>query len=223
MVTQAVFFDLDGTLIDTAPDMGGALNRVLEKHNKPPVSAETYRAHVSHGSIALLRLGFSDLDARDDIEQLRENFLNEYEQNICTDSHVYHEMEPVLAALEQQNIPWGIITNKPEYLTLQLLEQLHLTQRSCCIVGADTAARPKPHPDPMLLACSLTRVDAKNCIYVGDAERDIQAGVSVDMVSLIAGWGYIDPEKDQPQRWGAHDYLERPTEILDHLALTNAN
>ena len=219
MNTQAVFFDLDGTLIDTAPDMGGALNRLLKRHRRPTVQAEHYRAHVSHGSIALLKLGFPELSEAHEFESLRTEFLNEYENHICNDSLVFTQMEPVLERLEQLNIPWGIITNKPEYLTLSLLEQLNLTQRCCCIIGADTAARAKPHPDPMLLACKRTKVEPSRCLYVGDAERDIQAGLSVGMKSLIAGWGYIDPVEDNPEQWGAHDYLSNPQMLLQHITL----
>ncbi len=216
--TQAVFFDLDGTLIDTAPDMGGALNRLLQRHNRSAVDEQHYRPHVSHGSVALLKLGFPELADNHDFDQLRKDFLDEYEQNICKESTVFTQMTGVLDELEQQNIPWGIITNKPEYLTLHLLNQLALTERCCAIVGADTAARAKPHPEPMLLACSRTGVSPDHCIYVGDAERDIQAGLSVGMKSLIAGWGYIDPLTDQPEDWGAHAHLTHPQELLNHIA-----
>ena len=221
MNTQAVFFDLDGTLIDTAPDMGGALNRLLIRHRRPPVAARHYRAQVSHGSIALLKLGFPELAAPSEFESLRTEFLNEYEKHLCNDSLVFTEMVPVLEQLEQLNIPWGIITNKPEYLTLSLLDKLDLTRRCCCIIGADTAARAKPHPEPMLLACKRTDVVPERCVYVGDAERDIQAGLSVGMKSLVAGWGYIDPLEDNPEQWGADDYLSSPEMLLQHITRQN--
>lgn len=210
---EAVFFDLDGTLIDTAPDMGGALNRLLQRHNKPPVAEHVYRPQVSHGSIALLKLGFPAITDSNILSQLRTDFLTEYANNIAAHSRLFAGITPLLARLDASAIPWGIITNKPEYLTLNLLEQLQLKDRCCCIVGADTAVRAKPHPEPMELACKLSDVTSTNCIYVGDAERDIQAGLSVGMLSLVAGWGYIDPEIDDPESWGAHATLMQPADL----------
>lgn len=215
---QAVFFDLDGTLIDTAPDMGGALNRLLHRYGKPPVPAERYRSHVSHGSLALLRLGFPHLTDELQLHNLRDEFLHEYETGVAIASSLFDGMEQVLRMLETAMIPWGIITNKPEYLTLKLLDQLKLTDRCCCVVGADTAVRAKPHPEPMELACKLTDVLAEECIYLGDAERDIQAGRSVNMTTLIAGWGYIDSKTDKPDTWAADGYLSHPTHLTAYIS-----
>lgn len=214
---EAVFFDLDGTLIDTAPDMGGALNQLLQRHNRLPVESHRYRPHVSHGSIALLKLGFPEITEPALINTLREDFLNEYKNRIAEQSALFDGVDTVLDHLETRRIPWGIITNKPEDLTLTLLDQLELTKRCSCIIGADTAARAKPHPDPMELACELTDVTAANCIYIGDAERDMQAGLSVGMLSLVAGWGYINPEKDDPEEWGGHAILLHPEEINAYI------
>ena len=220
---QAVFFDLDGTLIDTAPDMGGALNRVLTKHNRPHVSPAQYRPHVSHGSIALLKLGVPELTDADHLHKLREEFLHEYATCVYAESDLFSGMDTVLQQLEHRRIPWGIITNKPETLTLSLLDQMALKHRCCCIVGADTAARAKPHPDPMLLACQRTGVTPNECIYVGDAERDIKAGRSVAMTTLVAGWGYIDPAVDEPGSWGADDLLSHPSELIPYLGSRSDN
>lgn len=217
MNTEAVFFDLDGTLIDTAPDMGGALNTVLQAHGRKPVAEALYRPQVSHGSLALLKLGFPELDSNKDLGELRTEFLQTYEQDIAVNSALFNGMETVLSSLESHHIPWGIITNKPEYLTLKLLDHLALTKRCCSIVGADTTTHAKPHPAPMLLACEQSGVDPVNCLYVGDALRDIQAGQAVNMKSLIAGWGYISAQDDDTSGWHADAFLESPLEILTHL------
>ncbi|MEM7257744.1 MAG: HAD-IA family hydrolase [Pseudomonadota bacterium] len=213
----AVFFDLDGTIIDTAPDMGGALNRLLIRHERPQVCEQDYRPHVSHGSIALLKLGFTELQnaskTNPQLLTLRDEFLNEYETHVAAESRLFDGIEQIFERLETRGIPWGVITNKPEYLTIKLLDELDITRRCCCIVGADTAARAKPHPEPMELACRTTGVTAQACLYVGDAERDIQAGRAVGMTSLIAGWGYIDPITDDTNSWGAHALLSTPAEL----------
>ena len=213
---QAIFFDLDGTLIDTAPDMGGALNRMLEKRQRPVVPAEVYRSSVSHGSIALLKLGFPELGA-EEIKELKAEFLQTYADGVCIDSKLFDDAEQLLASIESLKIPWGIVTNKPEGLTLTLLETLELRSRCCSIIGADTTTHAKPHPAPMQLACTQTGVSSDNCFYVGDAERDIQAGRSVNMKTFIAGWGYIDARHDNTDSWQADVFLQKPLELLEYL------
>ncbi len=221
--TEAVFFDLDGTLIDTAPDMGGALNTVLRNHNRSTVAEATYRPQVSHGSIALLKLGFPELQSADDFQQLRLEFLAAYENDIARDSHLFSGMEAVLHTLEKQAIPWGIITNKPEHLTHKLLKLMTLFDRCCSIVSADTTTHAKPHPAPMLLACKRAGVTPENCLYIGDAKRDIDAGLAVGMTTLVANWGYICPQNDDPDRWNASAIVQHPQSILDHLTSTPLN
>ncbi len=214
--TAAVFFDLDGTLIDTAPDMGGALNRLLQRHGREPVPEAVYRPQVSHGSLALLRLSFNAADDEAKLTDLRREFLDEYETGIANESTLFPGIAALLTQLDEQSIPWGIITNKPEGLTLLLTDALDLTRRCCAIVGADTAARAKPHPEPMLLACERSAVEPAHCLYLGDAERDITAGNAVGMTSLIASWGYIG-EHEQPASWNADGWLDTPADTLGYL------
>jgi len=218
---EAVFFDLDGTLIDTAPDMGGALNRMLATRDRPQVSANAYRSSVSHGSIALIKLGFPELAAQTEITrelvELRAEFLQSYADGICIDSKLFDGADTMLSDIEQRNIPWGIVTNKPEGLTLTLLNALDLTDRCCSIIGADTTTHKKPHPAPMKLACTRAGVNPANCFYAGDTERDIQAGRAVSMKTFVANWGYIDEQHDDPASWGADIYLDKPVELLDYL------
>lgn len=216
--TAAVFFDLDGTLIDTAPDMGGALNRVLANHGRAPVAESVYRPQVSHGSLALLKLSFDSPQDEPNLRALRSEFLAEYERGIANESALFPGIAELLAELERAAVPWGIITNKPEALTLLLTDALDLTRRCCCIIGADTAARAKPHPEPMLLACQRTAVTATDCVYLGDAERDIQAGRSVQMTSLIAGWGYLGAD-EQPSDWRADAWLQHPLDARPFIRL----
>jgi len=141
---EAVFFDLDGTLADTAADMGGALNRMLKKHRRPTVSAATYRSHVSQGSIALLKLGFPELNPAKDMHDLRLEFLASYAEDVTGQSSLFDGVEQMLDALERNNILFGIVTNKPEGLTLELLAALRLDTRCCSIIGADTTTMPSP-------------------------------------------------------------------------------
>ncbi len=215
---QAVFFDLDGTLIDTAPDMGGALNRMLVKHSRPVVAEADYRSSVSHGSIALLKLGFPELNAKTEMHDLRLEFLATYEQDIARDSVLFDGVAAVLNTLERISIPWGIITNKPEALTLKLLDALDITRRCCSIVAADTTTHAKPHAAPMRLACKRASVDPSRCFYIGDAARDIEAGRTVEMQTFVAEWGYIDPATDNTRAWGADFHLNTPIELLEHLS-----
>lgn len=219
--TVAVFFDLDGTLIDTAPDMGAALNRVLQRHGRSPVPEEIYRAQVSHGSIALLKLGFPDLDPATEMTELRQEFLASYEANIADFSTLFDGVEPLLKTLESASVPWGIVTNKPEGLTLKLLNEMDITDRCCSIVAADTTTHAKPHPAPMRLACQRAGVDAARCAYVGDAKRDIEAGHSVAMKTYVASWGYLSDDDDHPHTWQADAILQSPMDLLSHLAFTS--
>jgi phosphoglycolate phosphatase len=215
--TEAVFFDLDGTLIDTAPDMGAALNRVLENHGRETVPEDRYRPQVSHGSIALLKLGFPELDAATEMADLREEFLSAYASGIAESSALFDGVETLLQTIEAGGVPWGIVTNKPEGLTLSLLDELAITDRCCSIVAADTTTHAKPHPAPMRLACKRAGVEAGNCIYVGDAKRDIEAGHSVSMRTYVAGWGYLSDKDDHPQTWQADAILNAPLDLLEHL------
>ncbi len=214
--TQAVLFDLDGTLLDTGRDMGSALNRLLEKYGRSTIPYARIRPNVSHGAAGLLKLGFGT-DTGDAVyDALRLQFLDYYEQDLCSHTQLFGGMSEVLADLDKHNLPWGIVTNKPEYLTLPLLETLGLLARTACVVGGDTLAQRKPHPAPLLHGCSLAGKDPADCIYVGDARGDIDAGRSAGMKTLIATFGYLSAE-DDPGDWGADGMIEHPQEILNWI------
>ncbi|MEE9309861.1 MAG: HAD-IA family hydrolase [Cocleimonas sp.] len=216
----AVLFDLDGTLLDTAPDMTNALNMLLKEEGKEPLSYEYCRDYVSHGSIAMVTLGFgqpnTDQQSADAFENRRLRFLALYEQNLCVDTKLFDGMDKTLLFLEDQKIHWGIVTNKPAFLTLPLLEQMQLHTRACSIISGDTIPQRKPDPAPLYLAANECGCLVTECIYVGDAERDIVAGNRANMTTLLASYGYIDGDQT-PIEWGANGVVETPTEILDWL------
>jgi len=221
-VIGSVLFDLDGTLLDTAPDMTNALNMLLDEEGKPPLSYEHCRDYVSHGSVAMVTLGFGAVgDTSSDqekalFEQRRLRFLALYEKNLCVDTKLFEGMEETLSFIEQQGIPWGVVTNKPAFLTDPLLQQLGLSERACSVISGDTIEQRKPDPAPLYLAANECKVLATDCIYVGDAQRDIEAGNRANMKTLIASYGYID-EIQKPIEWEADGVVEHPTDIIEWI------
>ncbi len=215
MTLHAMLFDLDGTLLDTAPDMAAALNRQRIEHGLEPLDFKTIRPHVSHGAIALLKLGFPQADD-DELVRLRERFLQLYSENLATDTRLFAGFEPVLAALEARRLKWGVVTNKPAFLAEPLLAHLGLSPRCGCIVSGDTLPQRKPHPAPLLHAAALMRIDPTLCIYVGDAERDVQAGRAAGMRTIVATFGYLRAE-DQPAQWQADALIDEPQELMRWL------
>lgn len=217
-MTELLLLDLDGTLVDTAPDMGAALNRLLQEEGRPALPPEHIRPQVSNGAHALVSLGFGT--QRDDPEhsRLRDRFLDLYAEGVARDSVLFEGFGAVLDALEGAGGRWGIVTNKPGALTEPLIAKLGLTQRSVVTVSGDTVDRAKPHPDPLLHACGNAGVAPGSCLYVGDAERDILAARSAGMSSAVALWGYIDGSEDVAA-WGADHVLQRPEGLLPLLGL----
>jgi N-acetyl-D-muramate 6-phosphate phosphatase len=212
----AVLFDLDGTLVDTAPDLGYALNLQRQRHGLPPLADELIRPQASHGARGLLEIGF-DLQPDDRrFASLRAEFLQLYADNICRHSRPFPGILELLAELEARGLKWGVVTNKPAAFTEPLMSILDLAERAACIVSGDTCPQPKPHPAPMLAAAELCSAPPAQCLYLGDAERDIQAANAAAMPALVAAWGYIG-SADQPHTWGAHGQINHPSETLDYL------
>ena len=212
--TQAVLFDLDGTLLDTGRDMGAALNHLLEDHGKSPLPYREIRAKVSHGANALVKLGFGVEPEDTGFERLRSGFLAHYERDLCRHTCMFDGMQRVLEWLEQRHLPWGIVTSKPAYLTTPLLRTLGLLERAACVVSGDTLKKRKPHPEPLLHGCRLAGGAPRSCIYVGDAERDIEAGRQAGLTTLVATFGYI-AVGDRPETWGADGLIDHPEDILN--------
>lgn len=213
---RAVLFDLDGTLADTAPDLGGALNRLLAEIGAPQVPLEVARPLTSSGARGMLKagLGLTPDDAR--YEPLKQRFLQLYEQHICVGTRLFDGIDALLAALDERAMPWGIVTNKMERFTFPLLRALRLDTRAGCIVGGDTTPRAKPHPDPLLHAARVLAVAPEDCIYVGDDLRDIQAARAAGMASLAAAYGYLGEDAD-PTLWQADAIVAHPLEVLSYV------
>jgi len=213
---DTVLFDLDGTLVDTAPDMGGALNALRAEHDLPPLDAATIRPHVSHGGLALVKLGFGAERDPALLESLRLRFLEIYRDALAVGSRPFAGIDALLAGIEARGLRWGVVTNKPGWLTDPLLLALDLSERAACVVSGDTTANKKPHPEPLLHACQLIDRAAAGCLYVGDALRDIQAGRAAGMTTIVANYGYIGPGED-PAEWGAHGAIDTPQQLLSWL------
>lgn len=213
---RAVLFDLDGTLVDTAPDLGYALNLQRGRHGLPPLADTVIRPQASHGARGLLGVGF-DLHPDDPhFGIMREEFLQIYSENICRHSLPFPGILELLDALEIRSLAWGVVTNKPARFTEPLLSILDLAERASCIVSGDTCPQSKPHPAPMLVAAELCEAEPAQCLYVGDAARDIEAATAAGMPALAAAWGYLD-STDAPETWGAHAIIHAPADILAYL------
>lgn len=213
---RLVLFDLDGTLVDTAPDLAAALNALRSEHGLAPLPFAAIRPAVSHGSPALLHTGFGITPDSPDYPALRERLLALYETRLCVESRLFDGMTGVLDAIERRGFAWGVVTNKPGWLTEPLLRHLALAPRTACVVSGDTTERRKPHPDPLLYASRTAGIEPGACVYVGDAERDIRAGRAAGMHTVAARYGYLAPD-DHPESWGADLIIDRPRELLDWL------
>ncbi|MBL1432064.1 MAG: HAD-IA family hydrolase [Gammaproteobacteria bacterium] len=213
---DAVLLDLDGTLADTAPDLAQALNQTLLYHDKETLPFDVIRPHVSHGGLALIKLGFGFDENHSDYATAREYLLNNYLHNIAQHTRLFEGMAELLETLESNNTPWGIVTNKPAYLTTPLVKALALDQRASCVVSGDTVAHSKPHPAPLIHACKVMGVAAKQCLYIGDAKRDIEAGHNAGMTTLAAAFGYISDD-DRVEEWQADGIVHSALEIVDWI------
>lgn len=212
---RAVLFDLDGTVLDTAPDFHRVLNAMLSEFGRDPLPLSAVRPNVSHGAGRVVRAGFPDADERQ-FADLQRRFLEIYRSGLSIETRLFEGMDQVLKELQSRGLHAGIVTNKAAWLTDPLLEEMGLTPRFCCVVSGDTVAERKPHPLPMLHAAKLTGVDPSECIYVGDAERDIQAAHRAGMPGLVANYGYI-PAQDDTANWQGDGYLNTPLELLGWL------
>ena len=214
---RAVLLDLDGTLLDTAPDMAHALNVLRVAEGLVALPFEHIRPHVSHGALRLIRLAFGEPDASR-FEALRGRFLDIYRDGLAIRTRLFDGFDEVLTAIEGAGMRWGIVTNKPGWLTAPLLEQLGLDRRCACVVSGDSLAERKPHPMQLLHAAALLGVEPRECAYLGDAERDVQAARNAGMIPLVAGFGYLNDGED-PADWQPDAVLGRPDDLLDWLGL----
>ncbi|KAB2969577.1 HAD-IA family hydrolase [Zoogloea sp.] len=212
-MADAVFFDLDGTLADTAPDLAGTLNRLKAEQGLPPSPYEALRPRVSQGVRGMLGAGFGLLPDDAAYPPLAARFLALYSETLCVETRLFAGMEELLEQLDAMGITWGVVTNKAERLARPIIASLGLAERCACIVGGDTASRPKPHPDPLLHACSLTGQAPQRSLYVGDDIRDIQAGRAAGMATVAAAYGYLG-SAEPIQTWNADRIIDHPLDIL---------
>jgi phosphoglycolate phosphatase len=212
---RGVLFDLDGTLLDTAPDLVHALNQVRIEQGRAELPFPVARTQVSHGSSGLIRLGFPDLSG-EPLERLRLRLLEIYSARLAVGTRLFDGCQEVLDGLAARGLAWGIVTNKPAFLTTPLLATLGLDRVAGCVVSGDTLPQRKPHPAPLLLAASQLSIPPEQCLYVGDAERDVQASRAAGMPVLVALYGYLGPD-DNPSGWQADAQIDTPTQIIDWL------
>jgi N-acetyl-D-muramate 6-phosphate phosphatase len=213
---DAVLFDLDGTVADTAPDLVGALNRLRAEEGFPPLPVSSLRTFASQGARGLLREGLGIKQNHPEYPQWVERFLMHYEKHLCVETVLFEGIPELLDALEQRQIAWGIVTNKYRRFTAPLVDALNLASRVSCVICGDSTAHPKPAPDPLLHACNLIHIAPSQCLYVGDDPRDIQAGLAAQTRTLAAAWGYLGTDVGIHD-WGADGIISRPLEILDWL------
>lgn len=214
MTFQAVLWDLDGTLVDTAPDLCAVLTILLKRRRVPLLPYAVARNEVSNGAIGMLKAAFPTLTDTDDLEQLRLEFLDIYLEKICINSRIFRGLEGFISKLDDERIPWGIVTNKPHAMTVPLLKALAIDNRPACVISGDRLAHRKPHPAPLLLAAEELALKPARCVYIGDAPRDIEAGRAAGMATIAAAYGYI-PMHDDPYGWGADVVVHRPLELWD--------
>ena len=222
---KAVLFDLDGTLIDTAADFIRIIQDMCREKGVAVVDADLIRSQVSEGARAMVKLVYPELEVEDPVFLAhRQRFLDIYGADIAVDTDLFSGMYPLLEKLESQEIPWGIVTNKPRYLAEQLLDKMQLRERCAALVCPEDVSRPKPDPEPMYMALeklSIPRGAAGSVLYVGDHIRDIEAGNAAGMPTILAAYGYIPPEDQKNlKKWGANYIVETPKQ-LNELLLTS--
>jgi 2-phosphoglycolate phosphatase len=212
----AVLFDLDGTLADTAGDLGGALNHLRVERGLAPLPLEALRPYASSGARGLIGFGLEIHPGHDEYEALRLAFLLAYQRGLADTTVLFDGVAELLGTLEARGIKWGVVTNKPHRFTIPVMDGLGLTQRAGSIISGDSTAHAKPHPLPLLTACEQLGVAPAATLYVGDDLRDIQAAQAAAMPSAAAAWGYIGHNGDVAN-WGADVIVRQPLDLLAHL------
>ena len=218
---SCMLFDLDGTLVDTAPDLVNALNAVLHQEGLTPYPLDQIRPTVSHGTVAMLNHAFGNSQPEIDFKRRQQVFLDHYLANICVQSQLFTGMSLLLNTLQTKGIPWGVVTNKPHYLTVPLMRALGLVEQASSIVSGDTLSVAKPHPEPLLLAAQQCGVNPTECLYIGDAQRDIIAGQRAGMRTVVAQYGYLSAA-DLVEDWQADFRIQTPLELLRFINGTQA-
>lgn len=216
---RAALFDLDGTLLDTAHDLAAAMGDLLAEHGRPPLPFEPLRAQVSNGSYALTRMAFPELaEGSEPWEARRLRLLDLYRPRVADRTRPFAGMDDALRALEAAGVPWGVVTNKPRWLTEPLLAALGLGVRATVVVAGDDFPERKPHPRQLLHAAQVLGLAPADCLYVGDALRDVQAAVAAGMRPVGVRFGYVDPQAD-PGSWPVERWIDHPADLLPLVGL----
>ncbi|WP_293267640.1 HAD-IA family hydrolase [Neptunomonas sp.] len=210
---EAVLFDLDGTLLDTAPDFHWVINQLLTEHGLPTQAYAELRTHVSNGANAMLKAAFQLNENDCKLPILHKQMLNLYDQHLAIDSTLFPGIDALLGSLEKERIPWGIVTNKPQRFTTPILSKLKLNTRSASTICPDHVSKTKPNPEALLLACQQIQATPQNCIYIGDHIRDIDAGNRAQMFTIGALYGYIN-KSENADNWNANAYVKHADQIL---------
>jgi 2-phosphoglycolate phosphatase len=215
---DAVLFDLDGTLIDSAPDLAGAANDLRAQRGLEALPYEALRPMVGAGARGMVGVAFGVRPGEDGFEPLRDAFLARYAERMLERTRVFDAVEPVLRTLSAAGVPWGIVTNKITRYAEPVVRGLGLDARAGVLISGDTTAHAKPHPEPLLEAARRLGREAARCVYVGDDVRDMQAGRAAGMATLAAGWGYLG-QGEHIDAWGADAVLKEPAQLLNWLRL----
>jgi N-acetyl-D-muramate 6-phosphate phosphatase len=214
----AVLFDLDGTLVDSAPDLAGTANDMLDRRSRAPMAYEGLRLHAGSGARGMLGAAFGIAPGHAEYEALREEFLSHYATRMLRETRAFAHALVMLEALDARRVPWGIVTNKAVHLAEPIAGALGLLPRAAALIGGDSTPHTKPHPAPLLEAARRMGVAPQACVYVGDDHRDVKAGRAAGMATLAAGWGYLGPG-EPPMAWGADAVIDHPKQLLHWLEL----
>ena len=217
----AVLFDLDGTLIDTAPDLINALNKTLKNNQYPKANQTHLRPAAAHGSAVLIEEGFNESPSHPQFENWRQEFLTYYSQNLYQKSQLFEGIPQVLDYLQKHKLPWGVVTNKPKQFTEPLMKLVHFNYPPKVIVSGDTCKNAKPHPDPLYYACKKIQQQPECTLYIGDAQRDIEAGKNAKMKTLAASYGYLR-NNEKAEDWQADAIIHQPLDIIQWLNHINS-
>ncbi|WP_312600345.1 MULTISPECIES: N-acetylmuramic acid 6-phosphate phosphatase MupP [Pseudomonas] len=216
MRIKAVLFDMDGTLLDTAPDFIAVIQSMRADRGLPVVDEKTVRDVVSGGARAMVASAFEVDPLSDEFDPLRLDFLDRYQDHCAIHSHLFEGMEELLADLERARLTWGVVTNKPVRYAEPIMQALGLAKRSAVLVCPDHVTYSKPDPEPVLLACKQINIKPQAVIFVGDDRRDIESGRAAGTKTAAVRYGYIHPE-DNPAHWGADLVVDHPLELRDAL------
>ncbi|ANI13988.1 phosphoglycolate phosphatase [Pseudomonas citronellolis] len=213
MQLRAVLFDMDGTLLDTAPDFIAVCQAMLAAHGRPPIDAQRIADVVSGGARAMVAATFDMDPEAPGFETLRQEFLDRYQDHCAVYSRLYDGMPELLESIERANLIWGVVTNKPVRFAEPIMQQLGLAERSAVLVCPDHVSNSKPDPEPLLLACSQLGIDPAQVLFIGDDLRDIESGRAAGTKTAAVRYGYIHPE-DNPAHWGADVIVDHPRDLL---------